>query len=938
MLAAIVAAILSIFGGHQALSHPASNAAAAAASVVPSAIVATSSTSTASATSTAASSTIVYQTINQPVIERIIDQQSASTGVSESELGSKLNRLENKLTSLIYSWTGAQGGDPASSVPNSIGAGGVWNAIAGTNKIDRLSGVTISNSTIDAASIPSLPYLSTSGGTVSGDLTVSGTFNGGSLNLTNASSTNLSVFSNAYFGGMATSSFDSTGALTLATPLGINSGGTGTNSFGQGWLYSNGGTEALAASTSPTVNYITATSTTATSTFAGPIDGTIVRDMPIGNPTTLLKINGAGSGGSLDDQFSLSAMAFDVNPGDRPNNVMSMGWNTGTNGLPIIAGRASARIAIESHYFGYGDGPVFEWHLMSAFSTTSKEYRGISGVFEKNTNHFQIGFDTEQFSMSNTANTNQYLAIKSNGDAASAGGTWNVNGTSTIYLNANNLAVLTQENAAGTGHISLPMINNSDKTVLNPNGNEVTTSGSATTTITGHLAGNPDLYLQKNLLGVVYVGNPQALGVNSTLSVQTRQNSDGITVVAGGFTQPTLGLLDYSHTKGASLRLAGGSDDLLQLGGGGAGQGSLSAIDIGTDVIGSASHPYLEIGSSKSYFSSGKVGIGTTSPATLLEVGGSTANVTLDGYTNCTGFTSNANGLVACTASDQRLKQDIMALDASSTLAALDELNPISFYWRPETQRGSAEQFGLVAQDVQKIFPNLVATTSPTSLTPDGTLTVNYDGLIAPMIVAIQQLSHDVIDLTSNIASFAESFTTKELTFTRATGDEIDIQKAQTHELCIDDVCMTRDQLLAVLAGTSATSAVPADAGGSSDSTTPDTPTTPDTTPPVIAINGSNPAHITVGASYADLGATETDNVDKNLGLKYFLNGALVSNIVLDTSVAATDTIDYVATDSAGNTATSTRTVIVEAPAFSIPSSPAVDTTATTTTATTTAQ
>jgi hypothetical protein len=84
------------------------------------------------------------------------------------------------------------------------------------------------------------------------------------------------------------------------------------------------------------------------------------------------------------------------------------------------------------------------------------------------------------------------------------------------------------------------------------------------------------------------------------------------------------------------------------------------------------------------------------------------------------------------------------------------------------------------------------------------------------------------------------------------------------------------------------------------------------TTPPTITINGANPVLIHVGDSYADLGANVTDNVDQNLGLKYFLNGALVSNIVIDTSAAATDTIDYVATDNAGNTATSTRTVIVE--------------------------
>lgn len=67
------------------------------------------------------------------------------------------------------------------------------------------------------------------------------------------------------------------------------------------------------------------------------------------------------------------------------------------------------------------------------------------------------------------------------------------------------------------------------------------------------------------------------------------------------------------------------------------------------------------------------------------------------------------------------------------------------------------------------------------------------------------------------------------------------------------------------------------------------------------------------GDTYADLGATVTDNVDHNLGLKTFLNGALASDIIIDTSVAATDTIDYVATDNAGNAATSTRTVVIEA-------------------------
>ena len=84
--------------------------------------------------------------------------------------------------------------------------------------------------------------------------------------------------------------------------------------------------------------------------------------------------------------------------------------------------------------------------------------------------------------------------------------------------------------------------------------------------------------------------------------------------------------------------------------------------------------------------------------------------------------------------------------------------------------------------------------------------------------------------------------------------------------------------------------------------------------PPTIQINGANPAIIHVGDSYADLGATITGptDADKNLGLKYFLNRTLVNDIVLDTSKAATDTIDYVATDPADLTSTSTRTVIIE--------------------------
>ncbi|HCB35199.1 MAG TPA: hypothetical protein DEP25_01005, partial [Candidatus Taylorbacteria bacterium] len=110
--------------------------------------------------------------------------------------------------------------------------------------------------------------------------------------------------------------------------------------------------------------------------------------------------------------------------------------------------------------------------------------------------------------------------------------------------------------------------------------------------------------------------------------------------------------------------------------------------------------------------------------------------------------------------------------------------------------------------------------------------------------------------------------------------------------------------------------------GGNGNNTSPLTPpstkegvgTGADTTAPTITINGNNPAEIEVRSSYADLGAIVTDNVDTNLGVLTFLDGAFVSEIQINTAIAATYVVEYVAKDNAGNSATSTRTVIVRDP------------------------
>lgn len=93
----------------------------------------------------------------------------------------------------------------------------------------------------------------------------------------------------------------------------------------------------------------------------------------------------------------------------------------------------------------------------------------------------------------------------------------------------------------------------------------------------------------------------------------------------------------------------------------------------------------------------------------------------------------------------------------------------------------------------------------------------------------------------------------------------------------------------------------------------PPPPTPVDNTAPVITVNGGDET-LTVGDTYADAGATCTDNIDATCTVN-------VSSTV-DTTTTGTYIVTYSATDAAGNTSTATRTVTVNpAPVVVVPCS-----------------
>ena len=97
-------------------------------------------------------------------------------------------------------------------------------------------------------------------------------------------------------------------------------------------------------------------------------------------------------------------------------------------------------------------------------------------------------------------------------------------------------------------------------------------------------------------------------------------------------------------------------------------------------------------------------------------------------------------------------------------------------------------------------------------------------------------------------------------------------------------------------------------------------------TPPTISLVGTNPISLTVGQTFVDPGATATDLEDGNL------TSAIVKTGTVNTAVVGTTTLTYAVTDSGGLSASVTRTVIVNLPAFvpptvSLSANPTVGTT-----------
>lgn len=213
--------------------------------------------------------------------------------------------------------------------------------------------------------------------------------------------------------------------------------------------------------------------------------------------------------------------------------------------------------------------------------------------------------------------------------------------------------------------------------------------------------------------------------------------------------------------------------------------------------------------------SNGNVGIGTTSPSYKLQVGNNTVSGIVARFENSTGTCDiNPTTTSLVCSSDINLKKNITKLDNTefilqelgdlndkSILERINYLTPVTYNWNREDDN-TTKHIGLIAQEVEQIFPDLVFTDSNTN-----NKSIAYTNLIPYTISAINELDLKVKNLSSLDVEIENSFGFMIKSFLGDIGNQINdlyvnivhTDKIETKMLCVGDTCVTEEQFLEIV-------------------------------------------------------------------------------------------------------------------------------------------
>ena len=101
--------------------------------------------------------------------------------------------------------------------------------------------------------------------------------------------------------------------------------------------------------------------------------------------------------------------------------------------------------------------------------------------------------------------------------------------------------------------------------------------------------------------------------------------------------------------------------------------------------------------------------------------------------------------VVAYATSDERLKDNIQLI--SNPTEKVNQLRGVEFDWKDGMPKAGQHDYGVIAQDVQKVLPELVKESHT------GYLSVDYDKIIGLLIEVVKEQEKRIKELENKVGS-----------------------------------------------------------------------------------------------------------------------------------------------------------------------------------------
>jgi hypothetical protein len=391
--------------------------------------------------------------------------------------------------------------------------------------------------------------------------------------------------------------------------------------------------------------------------------------------------------------------------------------------LPLAGGTLTGGLNVTSGDVGIGTSlPTAKIHATTATAGYAAKLINTNGASDSNGLLIQAGTGASEYNLNltNTAGTTNFLVVKGNGNVGIGTSSPASDTANELILQVNapttfpTLSLSTSRaNVSGDniGKLSFDVLNN---TATYRSRAQITTQSAGSTA---------------NKYGADMIFFTAS---DNTTDAAERMRIDSSGNVGIGVTVPTQ-KLDVNGTVQATA-FSGSGASLTSLNGSNISSGTVAAARVATLNQNTT-------GSSASC-------TGNAATATVLQTARTINGVSFNGSANITvadstkapianpTFTGTVTAPTFNTTSDIRLKDNIRTFE--SAMDVVSQLRGVRFAWK-ET---GVETVGLIAQEVEKVLPELIGTNADTGLK-----SVSYANMVAVLIEAVKELKAEIEEL-----------------------------------------------------------------------------------------------------------------------------------------------------------------------------------------------